>query len=133
MDFSDKLKSARKNAGLTQAQLAKKLGVTVQNYSQYETGKRNPKYETRQRILKAIGIDINELEPPTQEELERMRENARNADSERIEATEEERLSSLINHKAKMLDNSGKQKVVDYMDDLTKIPDYRKEPKDPKE
>lgn len=46
MNFSDRLKEARKNAGLTQAQLSKKLGITAQGYSQYETGKRNPKFET---------------------------------------------------------------------------------------
>ena len=61
MNFSDRLKEARKNAGLTQAQLSKKLGITAQSYSQYETGKRNPKFETVKKIAMALEIDVYDL------------------------------------------------------------------------
>ena len=47
MSFSDRLREARKRSGLTQMQIAEKLGITAQSYSQYETGKRQPKAETR--------------------------------------------------------------------------------------
>ena len=33
----------------------------------------------------------------------------------------------MIKHKEKMLNIAGKQKVVDYMDDLVKIPEYRED------
>lgn len=45
--IGEKLKIARKRAGLTQKELAKRLGISPQNIHAYETGRRNPK---RQRI-----------------------------------------------------------------------------------
>ncbi len=38
MDFSDRLKEIRKNAGLSQEQLAEKIGVSRQAVTKWETG-----------------------------------------------------------------------------------------------
>lgn len=46
---AEKIKTAREKAGLTQAQLAEKVGTTSQNISQYERGIRNPKYNTLEK------------------------------------------------------------------------------------
>lgn len=59
MSFSDRLKEARKKAGYTQAQIADKLKITVQSYSQYETGKRNPKRETLEKIADALSLEYS--------------------------------------------------------------------------
>lgn len=126
MNFSDRLKDVRKNAGLTQAQLSEKLGITAQSYSQYETGKRNPKSETVQKIAKALGVDVDVLNP-TKEERELFEKAANSITDEQKYKIEEKRLSNLIKHKEKMLNISGKQKAVDYMDDLIKIPEYRED------
>ena len=126
MNFSDRLKDVRKNAGLTQAQLSEKLGITAQSYSQYETGKRNPKSETVQKIAKALGVDVDVLRP-TKEEKELFEKAAKSITDEQKYKIEEMRLSNLIKHKEKMLNIAGKQKVVDYMDDLVKIPEYRED------
>lgn len=126
MNFSDRLKDVRKNAGLTQAQLSEKLGITAQSYSQYETGKRNPKSETVQKIAKALGVDVDVLRP-TKEEKELFEKAAKSITDEQKYKIEEKRLSNLIKHKEKMLNIAGKQKVVDYMDDLVKIPEYRED------
>lgn len=56
MSFSDRLKEARKKAGLTQLQIGEKLGITAQSYSQYETGKRSPKRETLEKIAEALNL-----------------------------------------------------------------------------
>lgn len=48
------IKFAREQAGLTQSQLAEKIGTTPQNISQYERGIRRPKIETIARIASAL-------------------------------------------------------------------------------
>lgn len=42
MSISERLRSARKNAGFTQKQVAEYIGVTESAYCGYETGKRQP-------------------------------------------------------------------------------------------
>lgn len=61
MRSSEKIKNARLQAGLTQKELAKRLGTSQQNIAQYETGKRVPKIETLQKIAKALKVSVNEL------------------------------------------------------------------------
>ena len=58
---ASKIKQAREQAGLTQAQLAEKVGTTPQNISQYERGIRNPKLETIEKISKALNIEWYDL------------------------------------------------------------------------
>ena len=56
--FSGKeIRNIRIKRGMTQKQLADKLGTTPQNIAQYENGKRNPKPDTQRRIAKALGVD----------------------------------------------------------------------------
>lgn len=43
--LKDNLKKARMEAGLTQKQVAEKMGITQQQYGLWETGKRVPKEE----------------------------------------------------------------------------------------
>lgn len=131
MNFSDRLREARKRSGLTQMQIAEKLGITAQSYSQYETGKRRPKEETRKRIADALGVLPGDLLQdglyPTSQEIDAMKRGAASVTDERRLEIEEKRLSNLIDRKKKMLNISGKQRAADYMDDLTKIPEYRKD------
>lgn len=61
MTTGDRIKAARKKAGLTQAELAQKLGVTYQSLAQYERGRRNPKLETIRKIAAALGVSDREL------------------------------------------------------------------------
>lgn len=57
-DLAYKLIRARLNAGLTQKQLAKKLGIRQQNVSQYEKGQRRPKIESLIKIAKVYDISV---------------------------------------------------------------------------
>lgn len=60
MAFTDRLKAARKKAGLTQLDVAKKLGLlNAQSYAQYEQGTRRPKQDTLTKIAEALHLGCN--------------------------------------------------------------------------
>ena len=50
------IKNARLAVGSTQAELARRLGVTPQAISQYERGEKKPKIETIKKIADALGV-----------------------------------------------------------------------------
>lgn len=56
-----KIKTYRQELGLTQADLAKELGVTQGTLAQYETGRRRPKLETLKKIANGLCIPWTEL------------------------------------------------------------------------
>ena len=61
-----KIKKARINANVTQAELAHRLGVTAQSISQYERGVKIPKFDTLKKIATALEIKVScfyDLEP----------------------------------------------------------------------
>ena len=52
----------RKNAGLTQVQVAKQIGVSEVCYQFYDLGKRTPRVDTAIKIADALGVkDLREL------------------------------------------------------------------------
>lgn len=61
MTIAERIKTARKEAGITQDELASKMYVTHHCISMWERGLRQPKYETLARIADAIGINVNRL------------------------------------------------------------------------
>ena len=61
MTTGQRIKVARKKAGMTQAELAQKLGIPFQSVSQWERDLRNPKIETLQRIAAALGVSLDDL------------------------------------------------------------------------
>ena len=61
MTTGEMIKAARRKAGLTQAQLAEKLGIAYQTVAQWENDLRNPKLDTLQRIAAALDIPVTEL------------------------------------------------------------------------
>lgn len=56
MNTSEAIKKARKDAGITQAELAERLGITPQMISQYERGSKKPSVETAEKIFNALGL-----------------------------------------------------------------------------
>ncbi|WP_241243639.1 helix-turn-helix domain-containing protein [Caldicellulosiruptor changbaiensis] len=58
--FGKRLKELREEKGLTQAELAKELGISVQNLSYYENG-REPKYELLIKIADYFGVTVDYL------------------------------------------------------------------------
>lgn len=56
-----KLRSARQAKGLTQAEVAKKAGVSENHYAQIERGEKNPTLSTFVGIIDAIGVSSVEI------------------------------------------------------------------------
>ncbi|MBS1265816.1 MAG: hypothetical protein MAG471_01674 [Acidimicrobiaceae bacterium] len=56
VDFAEMLRSARRAAGITQAELAKRSGVARPNIAAYETGRREPLIGMADTLLTAAGV-----------------------------------------------------------------------------
>lgn len=61
MSFASRLKQARENAGLTQLELAKKLGVTKSAIGNYENGVSSPKDIVLLQIFDVLNVEPNFL------------------------------------------------------------------------
>lgn len=59
--IAENLKRLRKEKGLSQKEVSKKIGMTPQGYQQYERGVRNPKPATIKRIADALGVTASEI------------------------------------------------------------------------
>lgn len=55
------LNTHRKNAGLTQAQLAKMVGVTAMSIALYESGKNFPRLRVLYKLSVALGVPMEAL------------------------------------------------------------------------
>lgn len=60
-DFKDMLKYFRMRSGLSQSELAKKLGISPSTISMYEVGQREPDFETEEAIADFFNTDLNTL------------------------------------------------------------------------
>jgi transcriptional regulator with XRE-family HTH domain len=56
-----RLRAARKSNKLTQAEIAKKAGISENHYAQIERGEKNPTTSTFSNILSAIGVSSTEI------------------------------------------------------------------------
>ena len=61
MDIGKKLKQLRLSVGLTQVQLAEKLGIGRVNYTRYETDSVRPDYETLIKLADFYDISLDEI------------------------------------------------------------------------
>lgn len=60
-EFKDMLKYFRMRENLSQSELADKLGISPSTISMYEVGKREPDFETEERIADFFNTDLNTL------------------------------------------------------------------------
>lgn len=58
---SNRLKSLRKARGWTQEEAAKRLGLIRSTYSNYESGKREPDFDTAKEIADFYGVSVDYL------------------------------------------------------------------------
>lgn len=60
-EFKDMLRYFRMREHLSQNELAEKLGVSASAISMYEVGKREPDFETEEKIADFFNTDLNTL------------------------------------------------------------------------
>lgn len=60
-EFKDMLKYFRQAAGLSQRELAEKIGVKPSTISMYEIGRRQPDFETEEKLCDFFNTDLNTL------------------------------------------------------------------------
>lgn len=63
MTFAERLRTVRVAAGLTQAELGLRAGVARPNVVAYESGRREPRFDSAMALLDAAGADVV-VEPP---------------------------------------------------------------------
>lgn len=143
MTTGQRIKAAREKAGMTQADLAKKLGIPYQSIGQWERDIRNPKKETLQRIAAALGVSILELRDPTLKEAINMSIETALKPSEmpsHLETVIAEYIQESIADESngrgenkqriykalKMLNDEGVQKASERIEELTEIPRYQR-------
>ncbi len=60
-DTAKRLRTARRDKKMTQADVAQKAGISENHYAQIERGEKNPTTSSFRKIIKAIGISSKEL------------------------------------------------------------------------
>lgn len=61
MNIHENIRNARKSAGITQNELAARIGVRQKDISRWETGERTPSIETFVDICKALQVSADVL------------------------------------------------------------------------
>ena len=136
MSIADALKDARKKKGISQRKLALKTGISLGAIQGYEQGRYKPKYEQAEKLSNILEIPISALIEPTVLRLSHSMIDLFSKDAslrEIILSPEEKALDASLNHSFTELNISGKRKLVEYAEDLTKIPEYRKQQPDTSE
>ena len=61
MAFAERLKELRKQAHLTQVELAKRLGIGQSSYADWERGKKKPTQENLVKIAQILNVSVDYL------------------------------------------------------------------------
>lgn len=95
--FNERIKELRNKKNISQAVIAEYLGITKQAYSLYETGKREPDYETLLKIGEYFSVSVDYL--------------LGSSDTPKAEELPEELI--ILNRKAKKMSPENRQKLLD--------------------
>mgnify|MGYP001136622603 FL=1 len=105
MTLGNRIKQARKKAGITQKELARKLNIAEITVRQYENDKRQPRLEFLENIADALNVDVwnlyNYYKLSSDPFLQKM-----------------DQLRSELNEK-------GQEKAIEQVNLLTRIPEYQ--------
>lgn len=144
MTLAEKMKQIRETKGMTQKEVASLMGVSQQAYGQYESGTREPKMDTLNRIAKALGVSKYELLRATLEnDADFVNSDwfAEMSDDDILEAmlppspNEVETLKKSLIHQKELLDSinnafyslneEGQEEAAKRIEELTQISRYR--------
>ena len=72
MEFSERLKKLRKQAQLTQVDVAEKLGISQPAYASWERGVKKPTQENLVKISQILNVSVDYLVGNSEEELDEL-------------------------------------------------------------
>ena len=72
MEFSERLKELRKQAHLTQVELAGKLGIVQSSYADWERGKKKPTQENLIKIAQILNVSVDYLVGNSKEKVDEL-------------------------------------------------------------
>lgn len=131
MSYGESIKKARKKAGITQKELAKRTGLAEITIRQYEANKREPRSNSIKKIAIALDIPVSELLGDFV--LSKMDFMFKELEEEGVYQPEdyepgnfycidEDYIISLV----RQLNYDGLSRIDGHLEDLLKIPEYRK-------
>ena len=149
MTLGETIRSARKKAGLTQAELGEMLGVSGSMIGQWENNLRKPKHETLKKVALALGVSISNLLPTDylapyedvasdikrdmidsatspEEYQEAINTSTSNIQTQLLFSDIQQRRLQKIAGYFDVMNAKGQQIAVERVEELTKIPDYQK-------
>lgn len=134
MTIGERIRQARKRAGLTQKQLGEVSGTSETTVKQYELGKRQPRIDQLQAIAAALEVEPWELMGYDGSIRVKAPTGSQDNPAESLDS-----LISTLDKMAKFfpaeeklkfvfprLIDTGQDKVADYAMDLMKVPEYRR-------
>ena len=72
MEFSERLKKLRKDTGLTQVDVASKLGISQQAYASWERGVKNPTQDNLVKIAQVLNVSVDYLVGNSEEKTDEL-------------------------------------------------------------
>lgn len=72
MEFSERLKDLRKQAGLTQVDVAERLGVSQPAYASWERGIKKPTQENLVKIAQVLNVSVDYLVGNSEERVDEL-------------------------------------------------------------
>ena len=72
MEFSERLKKLRKDTGLTQVDVASKLGISQQAYASWERGIKKPTQENLVKIAQVLNVSVDYLVGNSEEKTDEL-------------------------------------------------------------
>ena len=72
MEFSERLKDLRKQAGLTQVDVAEKLGISQPAYASWERGFKKPTQENLVKIAQILNVSVDYLVGNSEEKADEL-------------------------------------------------------------
>ncbi len=126
MTVGEKIRAARKAAGLTQKELAEKMKISYQNLAQWETGKRNPKLENIAKIADALDMSVDDILGNTYYSRTRSRYNPDIfAGTGKLSDYVSDQLQQRLLDHFHQLNPQGQELAVEQVELVAKVPEYR--------